>query len=172
MINRINFALEQGSWSPHSAAYFESEALTIRRSDIAGGDMLLGIIAGANGDIAELHKRFGNSLACKEGDAVTMSNYGLALYNNGLFSQAVQILQSVAEEDNFSSEVMALSCLALGLTNKARHYYRHAGHTEEEFNLLCAKKKFPESKETEKGFDAVYESFDRDEALWKSLSTR
>lgn len=173
LIMRVHVAREQHAWSPQTAATFEKEALNLRLSDLAEGDTLLGIIASANRQLPEMHKRFRNALAIREEDPAILRYYGLALYENGLFSQAVQVLQAAPEDDSFASEVMALSCLALGLSHKAKQYYLGAGHTEEDFQRLCATKQdFPESEEAQKGFAAVYESFDRDYELWKSLSMR
>lgn len=168
LIEQLNSFQQKGGWDRNISRAFEAEAYRIRDIDIADGDMLLGIINGLNSNTREMQKRFTNALAYRSGDTTIIFNYGMSLYHGSLYSQAIQVLQGIAESDKDAAYITGLCCYALGLKNKAEYYFSYAEKYPDQ-KLL---NNFSKPVCVEEAFKNLQTSFVRDHEIWQSLSTR
>lgn len=151
-----------GNWSPEASSAFKAKAKAVSAAPEA--DLLLGVIAGLDGDLEEMERRLEGALANAGGDPALLCQCGKALYNAGDFSRCVQALMPVADEEKEAALLMGLACRALGLERKAGHYLRLAG-ADPGANP-------PASPRQEGALREVRESFERDMEIWRSLSIR
>lgn len=110
-----------------------------------------------------MHENFTRALECAPNDSAILRNYGRALFQAKLYAQAIGTLQALECPDEEDLKIIGLSCKALGLSGKARQLL--GNEIDAECDLSCPAC----GKEA---IRRVLDSFDEDEDIWRSLSTR